>query len=70
MTIDEATLDEIIRRAGTATASSRMNLAEAKAHINWLLDNGFKYDGGALKREQPRGKPVAYQPDGTPVWRR
>jgi hypothetical protein len=53
MTMDETTMEEIIRRAGTATSFSRMNNTEAKAHINWLLSNGFKYEGAALRVSSP-----------------
>jgi hypothetical protein len=69
MTMDETTMEEIIRRAGTATSFSRMNNTEAKAHINWLLSNGFKCEGAALQREQSRGKPQAYRADGQPIWK-
>jgi hypothetical protein len=67
--LDETTMDEVIRRASSA-GLLRMNHIESKRLIQHLLANGFQYVGASLEREQPRGKPHAIAPDGTPIWRR
>jgi hypothetical protein len=38
--------------------------------LDWLLGNGFRYDGQSLEREPQRIKPHLRDRDGQPIWRR
>jgi hypothetical protein len=67
--LDEVTMEEVIRRAGSA-GLLRTNHTESKRLIEHLLANGFQYVGPSLERAQPRGKPHAFTPEGKPIWKR